>query len=259
MKHAAGVLMLAVLGSTAARADPQDLSDGVLIAHCPPALSYTSEPVDWCAAYRSHAIHACNEQVNRTDERTGVVWYVVSAWQDSSKTWCGCEFGLGDYDPSIWAMTASGPCGDPTIPLEIPGDGWPGPHTGTSVATQGPPWSGNYRPIYYFAGYAYYPGVIPLAPHPRGFVGWANCTQPPQTFFAVCLGALGLFQEGTACCPPPPLLTVCCLGADCLLLTADECRARGGIRMPKLEACAEPNPCAVFRGTLWDAIRAMYR
>jgi hypothetical protein len=259
MKHVAVALVLVALGSGAALADPHDLTDGVLICHCPSGLAYTSTPTDWCAAYQDHAIHGCNEQVNRTDTKTGIVWYVVSAWQDSSKTWCGVQFGLGEYDPGIWAMTAFGPCGNSTIPLEIPSDDWPGPRRGTAIATQGEPWSGNFQPVYYFAGYAYYPGVIPLGPHPNGFVGWANCAQPSQTYFAVCLGALGLFQDGEACCPPPPLMTVCCLGADCLLLTADECSARGGFQLPQLEACGEPDACSVLRTTLWDAIRVLYR
>jgi hypothetical protein len=261
MKHVATLLLtLIALGWGAALADPNDLSDGVLICHCPPGLAYTVTPTDWCATYREHAIHSCVDQVNRIDVKTGFIWYVVSAWSDSDKTWCGVEFGLGQYDPSIWAITAFGPCGSPEEPLQIPTDGWPGPGQGTAIATLGKPWSGNYLPIYYFAGYAYYPGVIPLGPHPKGgFVGWANCEQPAKPFLTVCLGSLGLFQDGRACCPPPPLLTVCCFGAECRLMPADQCRKSGGIALPMLESCGEPDACSVLRNTLWDAIRAMYR
>ena len=144
MKLAATILLISIaLGCGAAQADPNDLTDGVLICHCPPGLAYTVTPTDWCATYRKYAIHSCANQVNRIDVKTGFVWYVVSAWYDSAKTWCGVEFGLGQYHPSIWAISGFGPCGNPDEPLQIPTDGWPGPGEGTALAIQGAPWSGG--------------------------------------------------------------------------------------------------------------------
>jgi hypothetical protein len=245
--------VVAVVGAAA-----EDLADGVLITHCPPGLSYTATPQDWCAGYAAHAIRRCDQQATRVDVRTGVVWYVLSAWPGEGRTWCGMEFGLGPYEPGIWAFAAFGPCGTADVPLEIPMDGWPGPNRGTAIASTGQPWSGNFTPVYFFAGYAYYPGTMPLAPHPRsGFVGWAGCEQPPLTGQAVCLGAVGLFQDGRACCPPPPPRAVCCLAADCLLLPADECRARGGAALTQLEACGSPDPCSLLRAALRNAIRSL--
>jgi hypothetical protein len=262
MRRTATALALIALAAIRAGADPADLSDGVFITHCPPGLSYTTMPTDWCAVYQEHAITECAAQVPRIDVKTGVVWYVLSAWHDSDKEWCGVEFGLGQFDPGIWAFAGYGPCGNPEPPIEIPNEGWPAPMKGTAIATTGAPWKGNFRPVYFFAGYAYYPGVIPLSGNSvTGFSGWASCPSPdggvPKGFMSVCLGKLGLFQDGRACCPPPPLRLACCVAGECVLLTADECRQKGGILLTGLEQCGQPDACSLLRGTIWGTIRAV--
>jgi hypothetical protein len=263
MRAVTTTLALIMLVALRAGADPADLSDGVFITHCPPGLSYTVDPTDWCAVYQTHAIAACAAQVPRVDVKTGVAWYVLSAWHDPDKEWCGVEFGLGRFDPRIWAFASYGACGNPDPPLEIPNEGWPAPMKGTAIAATGAPWTGNFRPIYFFAGYAYYPGVIPLDANPAtDFVGWASCARSgivPEAFMPVCLGKLGLFQEGKACCPPPPLRLACCVGGDCHLLTTDECRQQGGILLRGLEQCGQPDACSLLRGTVWATIRTFQR
>jgi len=50
-----------------AGADPSILEDGVLIAHHPPGLEFTSGQ-DWCDRYeQEYAIDSCPEQNNRID------------------------------------------------------------------------------------------------------------------------------------------------------------------------------------------------
>ena len=45
---------------------------------------------------------------------------------------------------------------------------WPGPNNGISVTASEGNWTGNFQPVYWFAGYTNgtEAGQIPLAPHP---------------------------------------------------------------------------------------------
>lgn len=220
--------------------DPNDLTDGVLIAHHPPGLLYSSG-IDYCATYASHAITSCEEENPRIDTSSGVVWYVLAAWDLTDKTYSGVEFGLGDYDPDALVFAAHGQC--PVSALTIPFEAWPGPNSGISMAAAGEPWSGNYLPVYWFATYAYSAGQVPLTLNPgTGFGGFANCETPPISFPAVCFGSMGLFEAGTACCPPAPVMHVCCLGETCQLLVELDCAAAGGVFHPEWDSCL-PNPC----------------
>jgi hypothetical protein len=107
------------------------------------------------------------------------------------------------------------------------------------------PWEGNFQPVYFFEGYAYYylPAVIPVdVDPPTGVAGWGNCLTPPETFDAECLPAMGLLTAGESCCPPVPEF-VCCVGEDCYLVPDEQgCIDLGGDFYPDLTSC-EPNPC----------------
>ncbi|MBM3957784.1 MAG: hypothetical protein FJ313_07020, partial [Gemmatimonadetes bacterium] len=199
-------VLLAWIGLQMATAssDPGNLEGGVFLAHHPPGVQY-SQGVDWCQTYvDSFAIDSCSEQHNRIDldgnEGQSSVWYVLAAWTEE-KQWCGTEFGLGEYDPDIYAFAEWGPC-SPGANLEIPTGNWPGPSEGTAVTTTDTAWSGNFVPVYWFSGYAYYEGVIPLAADPAtDFGGTGNCATPPESWAADAFGGMGIFEDGIYACP----------------------------------------------------------
>jgi hypothetical protein len=203
MRWAVPLLMcLAIAG--VAYGDPTNLEDGVFIAHHPPGLQF-SQGTDWCQKYiDEYAITSCKQQHNRIDLDGNVgessVWYVLAAWSEA-KEWCGTEFGFGQYDANIYGFLRWGPC-SPQGELELPTDNWPAPNEGTAITTTSTAWSGNFVPVYYFAGYAYYEGVIPVAADPAtGFGGTGNCATPPEAWAAADFGGMGLFTAGTYVCP----------------------------------------------------------
>lgn len=186
-----------------ASADPTNLCGGVFIAHHVPELSYSGGE-DLCADYELYAIHSAEEQYPCIDLPPDLpaVWYVISAW-DEEKEWCGTQFGFGDYDASRFVFADWG-IYSPGEHLEITGDDWPGPNEGTAFTSIYPPWSGNYIPVYWFAGYAYGETVIPLDEDPSAgivFGGWANCLGPPEAFAAEDYGAMGIHMPGIAVSP----------------------------------------------------------
>ncbi|MBD3236691.1 MAG: hypothetical protein GF330_08305 [Candidatus Eisenbacteria bacterium] len=198
------VVLASVLTVGIASGDPTDLEGGVLIAHHPSGVQF-SAGTDWCQKYdEEYALTSCENQNNRIDlnglQGQTSVWYILAAWTEA-KTWCGTEFGFGTYDPDIYGFVDWGAC-SPGENLEIPTESWPGPNEGVAVTTTDTPWSGDLEPVYYFAGYAYYEGLIPLAADPAtGFGGTGNCATPPESWAAANFGGMGLFSAGTYVCP----------------------------------------------------------
>ena len=240
-------LCLSIL--TSANADPSDLSGGVFIAHAPPSLEYSSG-YDWCERYQKvHSISSCEEQNPRIDldgnlgERS--VWYVIAAWEEE-KEWCGTEFGFGSFDPAIYSFLDWGAC----LPneLEISTTNWPGPNEGTAVVATDTRWEGNFPAVYYFSGYAYSQGQIPVAEDPaKAFGGFANCAVPGERWEPQ-YGAIGIFQDGASVCPgvvPTDELemlfheypAVCCLGNSCSVLLERDCQALRGTYYPDRVFC----------------------
>ncbi|MFC1572999.1 FlgD immunoglobulin-like domain containing protein [Candidatus Eisenbacteria bacterium] len=220
-----------------------DLSGGILIAHAPPTLHWSSG-TDYCQRYlEEFAISNSHEQIPQVAQDTlgdgGTVWYVISAWA-GPKECCAVEFGFGEYDPDIFWFQGSGPCnhGD----LEVPSNEWPGPHEGTLVVNGGH-WSGNYVPIYWFGGYALEEGLIPLGINEAdGFGGFTNCDASGVRYDAACFGALGIGVTGAACYHSVDL-QVCCMANDCYLVSQAECAVLGGSWHVEWGSC-DPNPCA---------------
>lgn len=204
MSRAWPLILLVLLMPGTASSDSANLEGGVLIAHHPPGLQY-STGTDYCQRYwQEFAIDSCAEQHNRIDldgsQGQSSVWYVLAAWSEE-KQWCGAEFGFADYDSTIYLFDQRGPC-FPDQGMEIPMAGWPGPNKGVAVTTQDTPWSGSFVPIYWVSGYAYDEGEIPLAANPTSeFGGSANCETPPESWAATAFGGMGLFQDGTSACP----------------------------------------------------------
>ncbi len=200
--------VLFVLASAPAEAQSDYLGDGVLIAHHPQGIEFSASE-DWCARYeREFRLSECTDQNPRIDldGNTGhsSIWYVLAAWPEE-KTFAGCEFGFGQYNPDSYVFLDHGPCFQGNG-LELPTSGWPGPTEGVALAAAGTPWSGNYVAVYWFAGYAYEEELIPLGTDPvTGFAGTANCAMPPMTWAAEELGALGLFRPGQSACPGSPI------------------------------------------------------
>ena len=107
MWRLAALLCLSVIS---VQADPNDLSGGVLILHCPPLQDWSCiyQHGDVCPAYEAcdMNIQRCEDQYPRTDESSlAVLWYVIAAWTET-KTWGGVEFGLG-FDQVDVPLTAA--------------------------------------------------------------------------------------------------------------------------------------------------------
>ena len=247
MRWLASALLIAGLATAAAHADPNDLSDGVFIAHHPPQFDWSClNQYGTCRGYDGCdlGIHGCDEQNTTIAASAQALWYVLAAWHDSDRVWCGVEFGLGAYDPASVLVLNGSQC--PASALAIPYGAWPGPNTGISLGATSEPWAGSFRPVYWFACYAYGPGEIPLTPHPgTGFGGFANCLIGSRLYPAVCFGSMGLFQPGLTCCPPTPEQHACCVDGNCYLMwTRRECEESGGVWHPEWDSCAS-RPCYV--------------
>lgn len=205
MKTLFRVTLLCGLLPSVASGTPSNLSQGVLIAHHPGSLQYSSG-ISYCSEYHAqYSISACNQQNSRIDLDGALgessVWYAVLAWT-SAKQWCGVQFGFGAYDEDIYYFLDSGAC-YPQSGLELPTPGWPGPLSGTTiVCTSDSTWAGNFLPVYYFCGYAYEEGSIPFSPHPTfgsGIVG--TCGEPSIPSDIQQYGSMGLFSNGVDVCP----------------------------------------------------------
>ena len=270
------VAILSLLAIGIGRADENDLRGGVFIAHYVPEIEFSTDepPEGWCGVYEAYAIGGAAEQNNRIDvsgESDPVCWYVLAAWGEE-KTWCGTEFGLGDYDQNLFAFIDFGPCFAQGEGLEITSPDWPAPETGTAFCGFGE-WQGNYVPVYWFGGYAYAtagPGQIPLDvntnyQNPTYYsAGFANCLSVPIPYEVECLGVLGINMDGIPCDPGAfAPVAVCCYGesfAECAMNTSEECFVIGGVWHPEWDSC-DQNPCAptpVNRAT-WGGIKALYR
>ncbi len=242
---------LMVFLAACAWADPNELTDGVLVAHHVEALPYSGEapPGGWCAAYGAHAVSGLEQVVARLSGGPDV-WYVLAAWEYEAKTWGGTEFGFGAFDPAPFVFYESGAC-FPAAGLEIRTPGWPGPNEGTAVATTGDPWQGNWTPVYWFGGYTYGQGygatIIPIdIDPPTGFCGFLNCMIPPRPFVVSPekRGGMGVhmpgivpaFSESWACC-------LCNPCGACAMLTQHECAHAPGIWMGPGYTCEPVNPC----------------
>jgi hypothetical protein len=250
MKRVLLTLALLGLGVGMASAQVDDLTGGVFIAHHDPAMVASVPLEGYCQQYLDgFAIMDCESQNPMIETQDPVVWFLLSAF-NGEKEWCGTEFGFGDYDPYNFIFTLFGPCA-PGGYLEIPSsDFWPGPNEGTAIVTTDTPWTGNFMPVYFFEGYAYYnlPGVIPIdVDPPTGFGGWGNCLTPPQDFDAACFPAMGLLTAGVPCCPAVPT-GACCVGEDCYEVTREECAGMQGEYLGDGTDCGPPNPCAPPRG-----------
>jgi hypothetical protein len=259
MREAVALLALSVLGTAVAVADPYDLYPGALIAHAPPGLAFSSELEDVGDYYSEHAaITSCDQQVNRIDiADQPMVWYVLLAWLEP-KYWCGFEFGLGDFvaGPAGYLITAHGVCDAPGgVTLSIPTENWPGPNQGIAMACTEPEvdfaWAGNFVPMYWFAGYAYAAQVIPLGPNPPtrkvAVLQLPEHGEHAEVDFCLeasgIVGAMGMLMDGIPACPGIDP-TACCLpGDECLMLTPEDCLARGGLAHPC--AVCDPGFCSV--------------
>jgi hypothetical protein len=238
MKPLLVALAFALAAHTAA-GDSNVLENGVFLVHAPADFQYTADvPQEgWCATYAAQPLTRCQDQVTRIDRREASIWFVLTAWPES-KTWCGTGFGLGEYDPSIYVFVSHGPCyADQGLQLSSPK--WPGPNEGTMFVTTTQPWSGSVVPVYYFIGYAYGAGTIPLSVDPRSVTaGWAVCDAgeagQPTEYDAVALGVLGILADGTAVCPPslPAGATAAAASIDSLRVSGDSTQTRGAAGGP---------------------------
>jgi len=256
------VLMLSAVITGLANADPYDVRNGVAIAHAPSGLAYTTDIADFCAHYETIAITSCEQQVNTiTDAELQAIWYVLLAWTES-KYWAAFEFGLSDYDPAAYLITQHAICNPPQGALTIltadPDPAWPEPNSGISMAatvrTEEGAWSGNFKPVYWFAGYAYGTTVVSLVDMPMsglmsivplpGHVAYEQA----EWNIAEAGGAMGMNTPGKAVCPGAAEATgACCtdFGTTCAVLTQADCAAQSGTFMGADTVC-DPSPCTLL-------------
>jgi len=218
-----------------------DLNNGSLIVHCPVGVTY-SAGLDWCQKYQDeYALTSSEEQHCRLDSAGETqVWYVIAGWEDP-KDVCGFEFGLGAYDPTTFYFQAWGNCG--ANGTELPTGGWPGPEQGTTLGFSDT-MSGDLVPIYWFAGYTYSSGQIPLSVNvDSGVGGFQNCLTPAHNFSATCFGVLGVNSDGVECHPGSGAAEyACCIGLDCFVMTETDCSTAGGSWLGVGVTC-DPDPC----------------
>jgi len=247
------LLTLALLGlATGAWADPAVLSGGVFAAHHVEALPYSTDaPTEgWCAAYGPYAINDLSMVVNELSGGNDT-WYVLAAWQDEAKTWCGTEFGFGTYDPAPFAFYEQLAC-FPVAGLEIPTPGWPGPNEGTAFVTTGDPWNGNWVPVYWFGGYAYdysYGSTvigIDIDP-PTSFCGFSNCENPPMVYSVneIGRGGMGINMAGITPQFEEIQAWACCFVEMpyCRMLEESDCLLQGGTWLGPEYTCEPVDPC----------------
>jgi hypothetical protein len=263
MKRTCGLALALLAGTAAAWADSNDLTGGVLITHHAQSLTYTTDVADWAAAYAPYGINNSQDQKARIDgPLDNSVWFVLAAW-DEPKAWKGVEFGFANYTASLFGLYASGPCYPASGGLEIPTAGWPGPNEGTAfVATGSGSWSGNYVPVYYFAGYAYGAALgstiiqIGIDP-PNNTVELSNIQSPPQIYpiTPANRGGLGINTDGVevhpvyvaperACCNPTT--------HACTIQTEADCATAGGVWKSNVTTCT-PNPCIPTGACCWGS------
>jgi hypothetical protein len=241
-----------VVGS--ASATPEDLSNGVFIAHYAPAFIYTAPPCEYLE-WSEDAIDECADQNTRIDgPGDHLVWYIICAW-DEDKEWCTTQVGIEGYDCSIWLFQSNGPCyaGDGTG-LEIytndfPHGDPPGGPSGVILTPSEGNWGpANFEEVWWFEGYAYGAAygttVVQLGVDPStGFAGWYNCESPPGEFPAEDFGAMGVNTDGVYCCPMGMEYFACCFeDGTCELMTEELCAGAGGEFHPEWDYC-EPNEC----------------
>lgn len=220
--------------------DSLQLDTGCLLAHAPASASY-SQGSDWCAWYEDSPLTSWEDQ-NPHLEPTGTLssWCVIAAF-GGLREFCEVSFGFGAYDEDIYFFTQWGSCLPDAFPAST--GAWPGPNEGVMIATVGAPWHGDLLPVYYFVGYAYYQGEIPLGNHPpSGQARFTNCLDPEQAQDIACLGSLGIGIQGQECTPPAVPVAVCCLSESCQLMTAHACLLAGGNWLEGWTTC-DPNPC----------------
>jgi len=191
-------------GLARAGADANDLSGGALIVHVVPDITYTADAnaSSWCAYSDATS---CETTRNQAGEESSI-WFVISAWLEP-KVFGGVQFGFGEFDPSLYAFVAHGPCWPGGVVSHFPSpDAWPGPKAGIGLITTHDPWRGNWVPVYWFAGYPYKgEGRIPLDVFPATEqAGFIDAKMDPQAYPAACLGALGVRMPGLSCCPRSP-------------------------------------------------------
>ncbi len=255
MRRALIALAVLALAAGYAGADPTNLSNGALIIHHPTDLVFT-DTVDWALEYPTHAITSEAEQNPRIDldanegaDEVGAVWYLIAAFEED-KEWCGVSFGLGAFEINCFYVAENGAC--LAGHLEIPVGDWPGPNTGTSVVATTTQWAGNYQAVYWFGGYSYEAGYVPLGINPdMGSIAFGNCEQPaieyevPQDATPSRLGVLGIFQDGTKAYvggDPAPDTFACCAGdGTCSILTEAVCDAAMGTWYDGV--ICDPKPC----------------
>jgi hypothetical protein len=248
------LLALALIGVAFGGANAQvtDLSGGVFIAHYVPEIVNSEPPEGWCGQYDVlYKINTPEEQNPRIDTATYLwsAWYVLSAFCED-KQFCGCQFGIGQYNTDLWGFDAAStqPCWPPVATpsgLELPSALWPAGGEGTALTSTSGPWDGNFLAVYLMTGYAYGygSGIVPLDVNGQtGSGGWTNCEGVPVEFMPAAYGGMGINTDGLyvepECGGPPP--GACCYpDGSCLMIPQIDCVDPG----VWYGGPCDPNPC----------------
>jgi hypothetical protein len=219
---------------------------GVLLLLHHPTTVYTVDPYDYCL----DGYDLCDQPCDITQEYgmqdyggAGTVKYVLAYFPPGVPVAvAGAQFGIMGYDPYCVLIGNAGPCIGPSG-LEIPGDGWPGPDTGTSL-TFGPVVYNQCFPVYWLYTYSYCPyycsgTMMCLGPNPDSGQGqFGDDSAPPVLQDITGYGCYGFCMPGYVPC----YFGACCIGFDCYQFTEDWCMYMGGTFMG-IDVPCDPGLC----------------
>jgi len=216
-------------------------------------LAYTTDLPSYCGL--GNMPGQCQDldaRLDGSDPEHIQVWKVFATFPEgSSPRLKGMTFGVGYTDGLV--LAAWGPCiGDPNQgAVELPGGGWPGPDTGTSIVFQYTQTSLLIE-CYWFAGYNYgapQPQRFWLGEHPDPVLGgmFGDDSVPALLDPIFGYGQLGFERDGLVPCPPS--VGACCFpDGHCEWIPDGDCPT-GDWREGVL---CDPNPCPQPLGACCD-------
>jgi hypothetical protein len=245
MKLGTGGLVLLLLLSSPAFAGRN--SNGALVVHTDDSIFYTSSD-DYCL---TSLPGSCDLLITRTDrtveEQEAVIWFLAAFLPEADPAVTTIQFGIHHNLPvnlgyfARWA--ACGPS-----PLELQDDGWPELNDGGNLVAYGVPVVQRLFAFYWFAVIGVQGGYFGTRSYPgTNEAKFVDDSSPPIEDLCTRFGTARWGQAGENDCPIG-LFGACCVpGADCQILSAEECAALGGTYIGDGAAC-DPSPCDIPTG-----------
>ena len=240
--------------------------NGVLVPHVAPSIEYS-----YGTEYALLSdLRNCEDAIpsGPTSPDQALVWFLIAGLEKCPGPieLAGAQFGFRDFDCSRISFAEWGPSHTELGCLEIPGENWPGPNSGTAI-TINPQLTESIVEIYWFATYVYGEVSIELGPDPfygdpaGQFATNGNTSGQSIADEIVEFGIVGFGTDGWNPCVSVPLDGACCIGESCEDgLTRSECRDEGGTYQGDNTDCFPRNPCEENSlPTTWGKLKRIYR